>query len=224
MSENNEISLNHRDPLGIRSSTLLPPSNPRFHPPLSPASELRASNTPELEDNETKGKERKGKERVQGNARRKRADGSNDSDVSESISFACYFAPYRGRKRRVLARRCRFIPSVARRRFQFRFLDSPRDSVSPRKAKNLDRRIFSVELWFVIYCFTGTICIDVILNNPKRCSRAVRCNRNPHVFASNTQIHKPYLCQTDLHKRLMKTTKEFHSTVGKSRNTDIRRN
>ena len=59
----------------------------------------------ELEDDETKRKERKGKERIQRNSRRKRADGSNDSDVSESISFACYFAPYRGRKRRVLARR-----------------------------------------------------------------------------------------------------------------------
>ena len=68
MSENNEISLNHRDPLGIRSSTLLPPSNPRFHPPLSPASELRASNRGRARGrrNERKGKERKGYNETRG--------------------------------------------------------------------------------------------------------------------------------------------------------------
>lgn len=138
MSENNEISLNHRDPFGIRSSTLLPLFNSRFHPPSSLVSELRASNTvrtnerkgmdrrgeerkeKEGKEKESNGKEKKGeerrveerrgKERIQWKARKKCADGSNDIDVSESISFACYFAPYRGRKRRVLARR--FIPDV----------------------------------------------------------------------------------------------------------------
>lgn len=128
MSENNEISLNHRDPLGIRSSTLPLLFNSRFHPPSSLVSELRASNTArtnvrkgkdtrgeerkgkEWKGKEKRGEERRGKERIQWKARKKCADGSNDIDVSESISFACYFAPYRGRKRRVLARR--FIPDV----------------------------------------------------------------------------------------------------------------